>query len=211
MPLPTSPPMPRAQLSFARALPIMPLPRHVRARRRPVLNKTSMPAREKTKATPTRPPRAARSRRAADRSRSGSPAMRAGSPRRRLDDAQKAWVEVNGVKGGSRKHLPSRPPTAASPASCCGSARRAPPIRWTGRSSRSALCRRCLPPGRYHLADPPSATPSWRRSPGASAPIASAATRAAMRRDGSAAALDSPAGADGAALATSRRVGSAAT
>ena len=46
-----------------------------------------------------------------------------------------------------------RAPRARSPASCWGSARRAPAIPWTGRSWPLGHLASVLPPGRYHLAD----------------------------------------------------------
>ena len=68
-------------------------------------------------------------------------------------DRRAASLDRRAGPQGQRAQAPAaaRPPTAASPASCCGSARPAPAIRWTAPSLPSARCRvscrRPLSPG----------------------------------------------------------------
>ena len=128
-----------------------------------------------------------------------------------LSGAQKAWVEAQGFKGGASKHLllPGPEGALAGAVLGLGEARAGDPM------DKPELAvghlPGVLPPGCYHLADDARRRRSWRPSPGASAPIASAAT---SRGDGEEVAqLKVPRGVDHARalVASWKGCGSAAT
>ena len=113
-----------------------------------------------------------------------------------ISDMQKAWVEAQGFKGTGRKHL-LLPGTEGELAGVVLGLGRGARQRSHGpggagaRTARARCCRRAsiIWPSR-------SKTPSWRRSPGGSAPTASAATRREPATARRIAQLKVPAGAD---------------
>ena len=92
-----------------------------------------------------------------------------------LSEAQRTWVEAQGFKGAARKHvlLPGPDGALAGAVLGLGEERAGDPMEKP--ELAVGLLPAILPPGCYHLADE-LGSPSWRPSPGVSAPTASGAT-----------------------------------